>query len=377
MSLSSAHDQMESACGTHFGFGVAYEVLRATARRTISEMVAASANENWPTTRDGVAISIYLNPADFLLKENVNSQNFNLSIKYLVLLQLRDNVGDIISEVLVAYGDSLVGIAVDHEIGNKISLNVDDKGNYEWTVQNRPGDFLQKLAAAGFVDANGDPDEQEYLRFEFGIFTFQPDFLLRAALDLTSFPPIREGLKTIKLANPIEIDMTKDYLAVHSENLLFDGPNCPFGISASRQINVLTEEGDIRSSNITIYDGSDPDSAAVEFDKDLDPFIGMEGTARPNSSIVPNNAYPVVYYYQERNIYEYTFGKVSPSVTYNDRNRFGPIHWYYGITAALKGVKIRFRQLSPTQAEIILDSPIRLFGQAGARIRIGCIDYNV
>lgn len=377
MSVQSIHDEVGAVCGEDFGIGISYDAVRAGIARSIHELIAAGANENWPTTRDGVGISVYVDPARFNLVEAPGRQGFDLTVDFVVNLHVIGAPAKLLAEVDVSFSNSFVEVKARPEIGGKAGLVIKDRGVYSWKPRTpRPADFLANLVEAGFV-VDAEPDEGEYLRFEFSAFTFQPDVFLRGLLDLAWIPPIREGLKTFRLMDPVKISYSDNYLLLHSEEVEFEDRPCPFGISSVRQISVSEVDANAAAG---AGDRKEPaeQKFEVRFDRDLDPFADM-AAARRNVGVLTENLgpSPVVYYYQKKNILDYSFSRVKPSVTYSDRNSFGPIYWYYGITAALKSLTLSFQQVAPSAAKIVLETPLRLLGQAGASIRIGCVDYRV
>ncbi len=375
MAISDIHDQMEQACQDQFGFGVRYVFLLESFAYSISQMIALGVHQNWPTTRKEIFLSFDVDPANVALAENVATSNFDVDAKYDVILHLPNVPTDVITQYTVQFSGGTATVGIDPTIDNKLSLNLADRGIYNWKAQSRPSDFLDKIKAAGFVDDDGNPDEQEFLRFEFALFTFQPDYFLSGLLDLIQFPVVREGLKTFRLGSPLNITFTPDYIAVHSENIEYEDRPCTFGISSASQISVLVSDEEIKKNTNTVFYSEEMENVAVTFDEKLDEMRTFINEV--NVNIGPFGEYPIVYYYRKNILYDYTFGKVKPSVTYSDRNRFGPFRWYYAITAALSHLAIAFQQISPTTAKLTLDVPLEMFGQAGASIRLGCVTYNV
>ena len=81
-----------------------------------------------------------------------------------------------------------------------------------------------------------------------------------------------------------------------------------------------------------------------------------------------------VFLFTPLELLRFNFEEVRPAINKSESGYFGPIHWRYSVTAALKRMNLSLENIWPIEFKLSLPNDVT--GQAGAGIKIGCIRYE-
>ncbi|WP_133256007.1 hypothetical protein [Rhodopseudomonas palustris] len=365
MTIASAHAEIRNLCDMKFGFGVSLDFLNLAVVSEIARIQSGPFLKNLPFPHPGLAVTCELSNNAVQITPQAGTVDFRIDAKLTIIIHLDKNPASFLSKDEIAFSGGQATIA-PNAADTRLVFAPGSQGKFTVALGNDPANLGTLLQQVGLVDAAGAPDFTKFNLLRTASLIMNDRSFFVYLVETLPFPDLLGTLTSFKPLPPLLLGTTSTHFVVYSENVQTPIPGCPIGGNAFHELEWTSLD-----SKTTAVSVKQSDAAIKTVATDVADSKIPDKAARLTSA----NAF--VYYFPKTVLFDYTFGKCKPSVTASDSGSYAGIQWYYAITAALKSVTVAFQGVSPTEGRLIVDIPFQVFGQAGASIKVGCIDYSI
>ncbi|MEH2707454.1 hypothetical protein DXU06_22285 [Bradyrhizobium elkanii] len=347
-----------------FGFGVSFEFLQHAVDFEIQKVAQGSFLKNMPFPYSGLAVTAEIPSGSIKVRIAGGSTEFTVDAEIRIAIHIDGDRNAFLAEDVITYTNGKATV-VPNPNGTRLQYSAGAHGKFTVTLGPNPANLDALLTQIGMVDSNGNPDVNQFNLLRTGaLYTNFRTFFVFLVNSLP-FPDLLGSLASFKPLQPLLVGSTSSHFIVYSENVELPGGLCPKGGSALHELSWTQRDNKTGTASFS------QDNVAKG--KVADDILKSQ---TPNKDVKILNGNAFLYYFPRKVLFDYTFGKLKPSVTFSDSGTFCGISWYFALTAALKGVTVSFTAVSPTEGRIVVDVPFQAFGQAGASITVGCVDYT-
>jgi hypothetical protein len=346
--LGPLHSLMLNLCGkTAMGIGVSRQWLAGFLQRQLNVI-----NSTPPYATPLGKLSVQLTVTTFAMKQGAQLDELDITL-VLNITPSADATKSFRTWTLSVQGVQMK-LAEDPNLRSELTFSaVKPIPPPSQTPNNpTPDSALVQQYYAGDVNA--------YLKDEYYIILFGWEPLISGFVQTIPFPRITTSQLAIRMLPPLQVAYDTDYLIIYSQNVSVVPPNCPPTVGAQAQF----------APGATITQLPAKTGASFSAKKVL--------TTKPSpfatcSTILNGNADLFMYLPRELTLLQYMAAVFKPAVALNDSGYFALIRWYYDLAAALNSASLTLTFV-PSLA-INAAAQFHLFGDTGASVVIGCIEY--
>jgi hypothetical protein len=359
---TTVHDQMGQECGNSVGFGIALP--------RVVELFDAYAQA---MKNKDVTLPIASTKIAFTIKtKKVTPPKIDVTKAFLtfadveidVILHEQDDPAQIFTTLEFTFAE----IRGEPYLDKAARLRL--RGNNDPLVTVNPvGQPADELLKRHFTSPTEAERLQEYKLFEF-MFRFNSlNSIPELFVNGIQFPDVISGMGAIRLAAPVELAFTEDFLVLKSGHVTIAPPSadCPKVGDANDELTVAPPTitaPSVATASASPTPGENHHVTSTIVHREDQP---------PSPDDFEDSHSPIVLYLPEIKLLDFSSGALKPSLSAHDGGSF-IAYWEYFATIALEHFGLT---LVPSKLAIQVDADFSVFGSASAGIQILCVRIEV